>query len=259
MTTPTPGRARALRTLAAAVGLAGAVFSPLGLTHVSTANAQAHPACGFVLGFAVLRDRLPATVGVCLEDQQTNVANGDAYQRTTGGMLVWRKADNWTAFTDGYRTWVNGPRGLEERLNTQRFTWEGDADAPGAALLVDAPAPPQVPPASPAAPPGPPPAPSAGHAAQGLWIVSVTPLARRNSYATLVAQTVPGATCGIVVTYKSGASQASGLVPKTADAQGGVSWTWMIGRATTLGEWPVDVACEAGGERFTARTAFIAG
>jgi len=26
-------------------------------------------------------------------------------------VLVWRKADNRTAFTDGYRTWINGPRG----------------------------------------------------------------------------------------------------------------------------------------------------
>src|SRR5262249_6675345 len=34
------------------------------------------------------------------------------------------KADNWTAFTDGYRTWINGPLGLQERLNTGRFSWE---------------------------------------------------------------------------------------------------------------------------------------
>ena len=35
--------------------------------------------------------------------------------------LVWRKADNWTAFTDGYRTWINGPSGLQVRLNTEHF------------------------------------------------------------------------------------------------------------------------------------------
>jgi hypothetical protein len=33
-------------------------------------------------------------------------------------MLVWRKFDNVTAFTDGHRTWLNGPRGLQGRLNT---------------------------------------------------------------------------------------------------------------------------------------------
>ena len=38
------------------------------------------------------------------------------------GLLVWRKADNHTAFTDGYRTWVNGPYGLQVRLNTARFS-----------------------------------------------------------------------------------------------------------------------------------------
>ena len=258
MTTATPTRHRVLRTLAASVGLAAAVLAALGPGRAPAAHAHAHPACGFVLGFAILRDRVPAAVGVCLEDQQTNVANGDAYQRTTGGMLVWRKADNWSAFTDGYRTWVNGPRGLEERLNTQRFVWEGDASASGATLLVDAPPPPPAPPAAPAPPPAVP-APPTVPASEGLRIVSVTPLARRNSYATLEAQTVPGAACRIVVTDKTGASEAAGLAPTAADAQGAVSWTWMIGRATTLGEWPIDVDCEAGGARFTARTTFIAG
>jgi hypothetical protein len=38
--------------------------------------------------------------------------------------MVWRKADNWTAFTDGYRTWLNGPLGLQSRLNTECFSWE---------------------------------------------------------------------------------------------------------------------------------------
>ena len=38
--------------------------------------------------------------------------------------MVWRKLDNWTAFTDGYRTWINGPNGLQARLNTEQFDWE---------------------------------------------------------------------------------------------------------------------------------------
>src|SRR6185437_12780780 len=53
-------------------------------------------------------------------------ANGDAQQHTTKGLLAWRKADNWTAFTDGYRTWINGPDGLVKRLNADRFPWEHD-------------------------------------------------------------------------------------------------------------------------------------
>jgi len=80
--------------------------------------------CEFVLGFATLRDLIGhEIVGECLEDQRY-AANGNSEQQTTGGLLVWRKADNWTAFTDGYRTWINGPNGLEQRLNTELLPWE---------------------------------------------------------------------------------------------------------------------------------------
>jgi hypothetical protein len=81
--------------------------------------------CGFSLGFAALHDLIPNVVGGCLENEHHNPANGDALQRTTGGLLVWRKADNFTAFTDGAHTWVNGPYGLQVRLNTEKFPWEG--------------------------------------------------------------------------------------------------------------------------------------
>ena len=85
--------------------------------------------CQFVLGFAALKALIdveegPEKVGECLENQHSNPANGDALQQTTGGLMAWRKADNWTAFTDGYRTWINGPNGLEARLNTEQFEWE---------------------------------------------------------------------------------------------------------------------------------------
>ncbi len=88
------------------------------------AQAQAVP-CQFVLGFAALHNLASAVVGDCL-DNQTFSSNGDAQQHTTGGLLVWRKVDNWTAFTDGYRTWINGPNGLQQRLNTERFSWEAN-------------------------------------------------------------------------------------------------------------------------------------
>lgn len=82
--------------------------------------------CQFVLGFKTLHDLIPDVVGQCKSDVSYNAVNGDGLQYTTGGMLVWRKADNWTAFTDGYRTWINGPLGLQQRLNTERFPWEPD-------------------------------------------------------------------------------------------------------------------------------------
>jgi hypothetical protein len=87
-------------------------------------------ACQFVLGFGTLDELLsPPLVGSCLEDEHHNPSNGDGLQQTSGGLLVWRKADNWTAFTDGAETWINGPFGLAYRLNEQRFTWEPDAAA----------------------------------------------------------------------------------------------------------------------------------
>lgn len=67
--------------------------------------------CQFVLGFKTLRDMIPGTVGDCLTDEHHNPDNGDGLQETTGpggkgGLLVWRNADNWTAFTDGHWTWI---------------------------------------------------------------------------------------------------------------------------------------------------------
>ena len=84
--------------------------------------------CRYVLGFATLHDLIPDTVGDCLVDEHHRAESGDGLQETARGLLVWRKADNETAFTDGYRTWVNGPFGLQERLNTQRFAWEANPE-----------------------------------------------------------------------------------------------------------------------------------
>ena len=94
--------------------------------------------CQFVLGFNTLRDLIGnEVVGECLENEHHNEI-GDSVQQTTGGLLVWRKADNWTAFTDGYRTWLNGPNGLVQRLNTERFEWEADY-APGGGVATPTP------------------------------------------------------------------------------------------------------------------------
>lgn len=101
------------------------------LPFVSSAGPARADSCQFVLGFLTLHDMIPDTVGNCLVDEHHNADNGDGLQETTGpvggsgtGLLVWRKADNWTAYTDGYHTWLNGPNGLQERLNTACFSWE---------------------------------------------------------------------------------------------------------------------------------------
>lgn len=75
------------------------------------------------LGFAALGSQIPSYAGQPVEDEHYG-PNGDSLQQTTSGLMVWRKADNWTAFTNGGLTWVNGPNGVQVRPNDQRFSWE---------------------------------------------------------------------------------------------------------------------------------------
>jgi len=88
--------------------------------------------CSFQLGFKALHDLIPDVVGDCLDDEQHNPATGITQQPTTNGQLTWRKADNWTGFSDGQRTWINGPEGLQQRLNSERLPWEAALPAPPA-------------------------------------------------------------------------------------------------------------------------------
>lgn len=90
----------------------------------SVASAQYAPE--FKLGFRALADQISDMVGAPLENEHWG-ANGDSLQQTSKGLMVWRKADNWTAFTNGSRTWVNGPFGVMERGNEERFQWEGQS------------------------------------------------------------------------------------------------------------------------------------
>src|SRR5438045_4055664 len=71
--------------------------------------------CQITLGSAALRDVLQQSaqrdrVGTCREDAWYDSA-GNASQHTTAGLLVWRKADNWTGYTDGDQTWINSRYG----------------------------------------------------------------------------------------------------------------------------------------------------
>jgi hypothetical protein len=113
---------RVQRWLTAAL-LLGLVFGATLSSATPATQAQA-TSCELVLGFRTLHDLIPSIVGDCIENEWHNAENGDGLQRTTKGLMVWRKIDNWTAFTDGYLTWINGPYGLQSRLNTQIFPWE---------------------------------------------------------------------------------------------------------------------------------------
>lgn len=106
------------------LAIALSLLLPLAAT---PAGAQAST-CEFVLGFKSLHELDPADVGDCVDNQYLGTNQGDQWQHTTRGLMVWRKSDNWTAFTNGYLTWINGPMGLASRLNTNRFDWEHDQD-----------------------------------------------------------------------------------------------------------------------------------
>jgi hypothetical protein len=67
--------------------------------------------------------------------------------------------------------------------------------------------------------------------------------AARNHYATLQVKTNARVSCSIDVEYAPGSSTAAGLVTKTSDNTGRVSWTWKIGAKTTRGAWPITVTC----------------
>lgn len=119
---------RPLVTVALAVALVCSFVAP--------PVAAADTGCQFVLGFKTLHNLIGTTVGNCLVNEHYNPQNGDALQETTHGLLVWRKVDNWTAFTDGYRSWINGPLGLQQRLNTAHFPWEHAAPAPASTACL---------------------------------------------------------------------------------------------------------------------------
>jgi len=97
---------------------------------LASAVAAAQPKPEFTLGFKALADQISEVVGEPLGNEYLT-ADGDSLQKTTKGLLVWRKADNWTAFTDGARSWVSGPEGIQARGNDERFPWEATSPVDG--------------------------------------------------------------------------------------------------------------------------------
>ncbi len=96
----------------------GAALAP-----ATTALAETTP--DFRLGFKALAHQIPEIVGQPLDNEQYDPASGDSIQRTSRGLMVWRREDNITAFTDGTTTWLDGPLGLQSRPNSIQFDWEG--------------------------------------------------------------------------------------------------------------------------------------
>lgn len=167
----------------------------------------------FKLGFEALAAQIPDVVGVPLENEHYD-PNGDSLQRTTTGLMVWRKADNLAAFTNGHRTWVSGPFGLQQRGNDERFDWESQTAASGATPTAPAtptasPSPPTVATSTPSPTPAPEPSLSSSlpHLIQGqgleansVWVLGELrndgPISAYNVTVTARLMTSSGAVAG---------------------------------------------------------------
>ena len=89
----------------------------------------------------------------------------------------------------------------------------------------------------------------------GVSFVNAPLTARHGQATTLIGKTSPNTGCSIRVVYKSGPSKAQGLVAKTSDGAGNVSWTWIVGSNTTPGQWPIYVTCgSANGQTYITVT-----
>jgi micrococcal nuclease len=91
--------------------------------------------------------------------------------------------------------------------------------------------------------------------AAGVSFINAPLSARHGQATTLVVKTSPNTGCSIRVVYKSGPSHAQGLVAKTSDGAGNVSWAWIVGSNTTAGQWPIYVTCgSASGQTYITVT-----
>ena len=88
-------------------------------------------------------------------------------------------------------------------------------------------------------------------------LASLTSPVIHGNDATIAVTTAANANCQIIVLYKSGPSKAQGLIPKSADSQGQVGWTWKVGSRTTPGSWPITVTCLSGSQSGTLKTLFV--
>ena len=82
----------------------------------------------------------------------------------------------------------------------------------------------------------------------GVAIQSFSSSVQRGSNASISIRTRPQAACSIRVTYsltpdQDKESKDGGLIPKTADDYGTVSWTWTVETSRPVGSWPVEVTC----------------
>src|SRR5205807_1781910 len=79
---------------------------------------------------------------------------------------------------------------------------------------------------------------------RGEVIITSDPVIQsRGGTVAVAGRALPKTACTIKVGYLSGNANVTGLEPKTSDASGKISWTWVIGKDVKSGTWPVTVTC----------------
>ena len=81
------------------------------------------------------------------------------------------------------------------------------------------------------------------NAAESASVQSLTTPVVPGENASVTIKTNPGSWCTIIVTYNEVKSADSGLIGKTSDEYGSVSWTWTVEASAPVGKWPVKVTC----------------
>jgi len=85
-----------------------------------------------------------------------------------------------------------------------------------------------------------------------LQITSVTSPVSRGAVASLTAQTVSAAQCGMTIYYSSGAVSMSGV----ADGSGQITWTWTVSTGITPGQYIIVVTASSGGSSTSQQVYF---
>lgn len=65
---------------------------------------------------------------------------------------------------------------------------------------------------------------------------------------SITVRTKQKAACTITVTYGTDESLDTGLVPRTADEYGVVTWSWKVESNRAAGSYPVDIVCAKDGK-----------
>jgi hypothetical protein len=143
---------------------------------------------------------------------------------------------------------------------TAWFALDGQAPPPGIAAIptpAPTPKPASKPTPKPAPKPTPRPTPKPASGTLKVTVTNLTSPVSPGEDATVGIRTRAGASCSIVVRYKSGPSKAQGLGPLKVDGSGVGSWTWLVGSRTTHGSWPITITCVSAGKSASAHATLV--